>query len=302
MIEFLEQHLAVFIDPSERVFFVHLLLALVAASAVCSYQESKFDLKEQLGSLFNRKYWFNRSTFVDYLLLVINALMKGLLIIPIVGTKFAGAFAFGKFLQLNVGDFMITGVPWIIIAVGFSLVLFTVDDVSRFFLHRVMHKYEFLWKFHRVHHSATTLTPFTVFRTHPVESILYFFRGFFVFTFVTGIALWLFRGQLTALEILGVEAFGFTFNMLFANLRHSHIYLSFGRLERWIISPAQHQLHHSRHHGHPNYGACFALWDRLFDSCLHSAPKKPQGPLQFGLPPTELELSNQNKPSAESFA
>ena len=51
MIEFIEQHLAVFIDPSERVFFVHLLLALVAASAVCSYQESKFDLKEQLGSL-----------------------------------------------------------------------------------------------------------------------------------------------------------------------------------------------------------------------------------------------------------
>ena len=72
---------------------------------------------------------------------------------------------------------MITGVPWIIIAVGFSLVLFTVDDVSRFLLHRVMHKYEFLWKFHRVHHSATTLTPFTVFRTHPIESILYFFRG-----------------------------------------------------------------------------------------------------------------------------
>ena len=302
MIEFVEQHLAVFIDPRERVFFVHLLLALVAASAVSSYHESKFDLKEQLGSLFNRKYWFNRSTFVDYLLLVINALMKGLLIIPIVGTKFAGAFVFGKFLQLNVGDFMITGVPWIIIAVGFSLVLFTVDDVSRFFLHRVMHKYEFLWKFHRVHHSATTLTPFTVFRTHPVESILYFFRGFFVFTFVTGIALWLFRGQLTALEILGVEAFGFTFNMLFANLRHSHIYLSFGRLERWIISPAQHQLHHSRHHGHPNYGACFALWDRLFDSCLHSAPKKPQGPLQFGLPTAEPELPNLNKPSAESFA
>ena len=48
MIEFIEQHLAVFIDPSERVFFVHLLLALVAASAVSSYHESKFDLKEQL--------------------------------------------------------------------------------------------------------------------------------------------------------------------------------------------------------------------------------------------------------------
>lgn len=302
MIDFFEQHLAVFIDPSQRVFFVHLLLALAAASAVSSYRESRFDLRKQLGALFDRNYWFNRSTFVDYFLLILNATMKGLLIIPIIGTKFAGAFAFGKFLQMNVGDFMITGTPWILIAVGFSFVLFAADDLSRFVLHKAMHKYEFFWKFHRVHHSATTLTPLTVFRTHPVESILYFLRGFLVFTFVTGIALWLFRGQLTALEILGVEAFGFTFNMLFANLRHSHIYLSFGRLERWIISPAQHQLHHSRDHGHPNYGACFAIWDRLMDSCLQSAAKNLHKPLQFGLPTEETGLANQDKPSIQSFA
>ena len=98
MIEFIEQHLAVFIDPSERVFFVHLLLALVAASAVYSYRESKFDVKSQLSSLLNKDYWFNRSTLVDYTLLVVNAGIKGLLVIPAVGTRFAGAFAFGKFL------------------------------------------------------------------------------------------------------------------------------------------------------------------------------------------------------------
>lgn len=302
MIDFFEQHLAVFIDPSQRVFFVHLLLALAAASAVSSYRESRFDLRKQLGALFDRNYWFNRSTFVDYFLLIINALMKGLLIIPIIGTKFAGAFAFGKFLQMNVGDFMITGTPWILIAMGFSFVLFATDDLSRFLLHKAMHKYEFFWKFHRVHHSATTLTPLTVFRTHPVESILYFLRGFLVFTFVTGIALWLFRGQLTALEILGVEAFGFTFNMLFANLRHSHIYLTFGRLERWIISPAQHQLHHSKTHGHPNYGACFALWDQLVGSLRKSDPKHLRTPLEFGLTADEPGRPIKDTASVQSYA
>tara|TARA_S200000501_G_scaffold101864_1_gene95396 strand:- start:2108 stop:3016 length:909 start_codon:yes stop_codon:yes gene_type:complete len=302
MIEFIEQHLAVFIDPSERVFFVHLLLALVAASAVCSYRESRFDLKSQLSSLLKKDYWFNRSTFVDYTLLIVNAGIKGLLVIPAVGTRFAGAFAFGKFLQMNVGDFMITGAPWLLIAIGFSLVLFTADDLSRFLLHRVMHKYDSLWRLHRVHHSATTLTPFTVFRTHPIESLLYFLRGFLVFSFVTGIALWLFRGQLTALEILGVEAIGFTFNMLFANLRHSHIYLTFGRLERWIISPAQHQLHHSKTHGHPNYGACFALWDQLIGSLRKSDPKHLRTPLEFGLTADESRHPIKESTSVQSYA
>jgi len=70
-------------------------------------------------------------------------------------------------------------------------------------------------------------------------------------------------------DILGANAFVFLFNFFGSNLRHSHIWLSWGdRVESYLISPAQHQIHHSDNPKHfdANFGAALALWDRLF-SC-----------------------------------
>ena len=53
----------------------------------------------------------------------------------------------------------------------------TLDDFSKFFIHRFMHKWPILWSIHKVHHSATTLTPMTVFRTHPLEGIIFSLRS-----------------------------------------------------------------------------------------------------------------------------
>src|SRR5579862_3150407 len=39
--------------------------------------------------------------------------------------------------------------------------------------HFLSHKIAFLWEFHKVHHSAAILTPFTNWRVHPVDTILY---------------------------------------------------------------------------------------------------------------------------------
>ena len=69
-------------------------------------------------------------------------------------------------------------------------------------------------------------------------------------------------------DILGANAFVFIFNFLGSNLRHSHIWLSWGdRLENYVISPAQHQIHHSDNPKHfdSNFGSALAIWDRLFN-------------------------------------
>ena len=58
----------------------------------------------------------------------------------------------------------------------------------------------------------------------------------------------------------------FLFNIFGANLRHSHIWFSWGdKLENWFISPAQHQVHHSDNPKHfdTNLGSALAVWDRL---------------------------------------
>jgi sterol desaturase/sphingolipid hydroxylase (fatty acid hydroxylase superfamily) len=137
-----------------------------------------------------------------------------------------------------------------------------------------------LWRLHRVHHSATTLTPFTVFRVHPVESAIYFFRAFFVFSLVSGIFVWLFGRHLSIIDVLGVNALGFAANAAFANLRHSHIWVGFGRLEHFLVSPAQHQLHHSSQPGRGNYGSVLSVWDRCLGTFKLSGKRRS---LTFGL-------------------
>ncbi|MEC8299486.1 MAG: sterol desaturase family protein, partial [Pseudomonadota bacterium] len=204
-----------------------------------------------------------------------------LLIIPLFGSHLWATIYVGRFLQSNFGDAPTLLLPGIIISLLYALVFLLFEDGSRFFVHRAMHNVPFLWRLHRVHHSAEILTPLTLFRVHPLESIIYFLRGLFVFGLVSGVFIWLFGRELTFFHILGVDALGFIFNLAGANLRHSHIWLSFGRFENYFISPAQHQFHHSKDHGHPNFGTYLAFWDRINGSLKKTSPKPAH--LKFGL-------------------
>ena len=74
--------------------------------------------------------------------------------------------------------------------------------------------------------------------------------------------------------MLGVNVGLLYFICWASNLRHSHIYISYWAwLEKWLISPAQHQLHSAdpNHHG-TNLGITLAVWDRLCGTLL-IAPK-----------------------------
>jgi sterol desaturase/sphingolipid hydroxylase (fatty acid hydroxylase superfamily) len=137
-----------------------------------------------------------------------------------------------------------------------------------------LHKIPFLWEFHKVHHSAKVLTPFTIYRSHPVESLLYAFRMTLTQGLVVGICYYCFGPTLKMYDILGANALVFVFNFFGSNLRHSHIWLSWGdRVERYIISPAQHQIHHSANPKHfdANFGSALALWDRLFSCHIYAS-------------------------------
>ena len=210
----------------------------------------------------------------------VNNAIKVLVLAPALGSRLVATLVVGRFLQSQLGDSPSLDWPWFIIATVFSTTFFIAEDASRYFLHFAMHRNRFLWRFHQVHHTAETLTPLTLFRVHPLEHIAYFARGVIVFGLVTGTFVWLFGSALTGLDLLGVGLFGFLFNVAGANLRHSHIWVSFGRFERWFISPAQHQLHHSKHHGHVNLGSALAIWDRFMGTGQRSGSHEN---LEFGL-------------------
>tara|TARA_A100000164_G_C21838911_1_gene739122 strand:- start:628 stop:1236 length:609 start_codon:yes stop_codon:yes gene_type:complete len=136
-----------------------------------------------------------------------------------------------------------------------------------------MHKWPILWSLHKVHHSATTLTPLTIYRTHPLEGVLFILRGSFAQGVSISLFVFLFGNSVDIYTILGVNIIVFMFNALGANLRHSHIGIQYWKwLEYILISPAQHQLHHSvaEKHYDKNFGATLAVWDWLFGSLSHS--------------------------------
>ncbi len=269
-----------FLDPSERVFWGYMLSALVIASIVVSYQEKRFRPIEQLKRLFDPKYWLSRSSLYDVFLMIFNTFMRLTLLIPFFGSHVVVTVLVGGFLQEHVGDAPDLNIGWFWIAAIFSVCFLVLDDLSRFLLHLCMHRFDFLWYFHKTHHSATVLTPLTIFRVHPVEHILYFTRRLAVFGFVTGIFIWLFSHRLSGLQILGVDMFGVLFNFAAANLRHSHIWISFGRLERIFISPAQHQIHHSVGNSNANLGSIFSIWDGILGTRMYAGERRT---LEFGL-------------------
>ena len=269
------------LDPARRIYWGCLLSSLLLASVAATVRAGRFDLAGQLRSLFDWRYWVHRSTGTDIGLLFVNHAVRVLVLAPAIGGRLLATLVVGRFLQANLGDAPSSDLPWFLIATAFSVALFVSEDASRYFLHLAMHRCSALWRFHRLHHSARVLTPLTLFRVHPVEHLLYYVRGVAVFGLVSGFFVWLFGRQLTAFDIFGVGVFGFLFNLAGSNLRHSHMWLSFGRFERWFVSPAQHQLHHSVHHGHRNLGSALAVWDRLMGTALAAGSYRK---LEFGLP------------------
>lgn len=84
----------------------------------------------------------------------------------------------------------------------------------------------------------------------------------------TALFTYLFASDFSLLTLFGVNAFGFSFNLLGGNLRHSQIPFGFGWLEHILISPKQHQIHHSANPEHYdlNFGVGLSIWDRMFGS------------------------------------
>lgn len=275
----LSQPLRAFLDPEERVYWVYLLGALALPLLMLGLRAGLVSLRQ---GLLRREIWVHPSSRADITLVFAKAIFAALLGIPWVAATASAALAVGLALHDIVGPVEpTTWSPWAI-RITYAVVLFVGWDLSRFVLHLAMHRVRWLWTFHQVHHSAEVLTPLTLYRTHPLETVLYDLRGLLTTAAITGTFLYMFPGRLHALEILGINAFGFGFNALGANLRHSHVWLRFGWLERVFLSPAQHQIHHGREYAeqNSNLGVWLALWDRLAGTWVMAGVAPPRA---FGL-------------------
>ncbi|MBO6536728.1 MAG: sterol desaturase family protein [Balneolaceae bacterium] len=182
----------------------------------------------------------------------INAVLTAFFVV--IGLGFAGILL-GASEWVTANNFGIlnwVSMPvWLQIIVGVMLL----DFFGAFLVHWVEHKVKWMWKFHLVHHSDTTVDVTTGLRHHPGEAV---FRMIFTIlgVIVVGAPIW-------------IVFFYQTMSAAFTHFNHANIQMP-KKLDRALslvfVTPYMHKVHH--HYTQPltdtNYGNIFAIWDRIF--------------------------------------
>lgn len=135
------------------------------------------------------------------------------------------------------------------------LVFFILLDFVQWFTHILLHKYPFLWKFHKIHHSVKEMGFAAHLRYHWMENILYK------------------PLKTLAVMILGgfepEQAYIVHFVAItIGHLNHSNIKITWGLFKYLLNNPVMHLYHHA--YSLPegrigvNFGISLSLWDYIF--------------------------------------
>ena len=164
----LNEWFSIFFNPQKRIFWGYLLSSLLIGTFWLKFS-NKTSIRNSFTKIFARDIWISKSARADYKVMIIYS---GIMIVlsPNLLAKATVAYFFfdGMNSFFDGRPFLEIDVPSWLIALSFTLFLFIIDDFAKYWLHRWLHKIPFFWSFHKVHHSATSLNPFTVFRTHPL--------------------------------------------------------------------------------------------------------------------------------------
>lgn len=144
-------------------------------------------------------------------------------------------------------------------------VVVLLGDLCIYWGHRLQHRWDFLWRFHAVHHSSTHLDWLAAHREHPVDTI-YSVGIQFLPAFVLGV-------DLASLGLV------IAFRGLWAIFIHSNVRMSLGVLGLAFGSPNFHHWHHAKDRAGVNFGNVCPWTDLLFGT--HYDPG--YGPKELGL-------------------
>lgn len=258
---------------STRYFWVYILTGLVL-TAFLYWREREAAPTARI--LFKQDTWWSKSAQNDYLVVIIWAMLQFTLLYHLLKALDASAMADAVVWAMR--SIGVTGTEvsnaTILLGLALTVTLFVVDDFVKFFAHWMCHRIPELWEFHKVHHSAEHMNFVTAERIHPVEIVMTTAMSVLTIGTVNGIFIAFFGDHLTIATLFGANVFLVVSNIFGGVLRHSPVWLSFGpTLERYFISPAMHQIHHSEKEIHfdKNLGGALAVWDRMFGT--HYIPK-----------------------------
>jgi sterol desaturase/sphingolipid hydroxylase (fatty acid hydroxylase superfamily) len=144
-----------------------------------------------------------------------------------------------------------------------AVVGFLLFDLMIYWTHRFGHEVPFLWRFHRVHHSAEHLDWVSGFRSHPFDGVI--LAPAFALSLAAG-----FTAKASGLLLVAQLTSGI---FLHANVR-------------WLLRPlhkliATPEFHHWHHSNEPdahcsNYSGFLPIWDVLFGTYFMPLGRRPQ--------------------------
>jgi sterol desaturase/sphingolipid hydroxylase (fatty acid hydroxylase superfamily) len=135
-------------------------------------------------------------------------------------------------------------------------VFFIVVDFVQWWTHRLLHRFEFLWNFHKVHHSVKQMGFAAHLRYHWMEPVIYNSLRYIPLAII---------GGFSAQDV----AFVHFFSIAIGHLNHANINLDYGWLKYILNNPKMHIWHHSkelpaeRKFG-VNFGLTLSIWDYIF--------------------------------------
>jgi sterol desaturase/sphingolipid hydroxylase (fatty acid hydroxylase superfamily) len=285
---FLLGHAAdLFLSPGSTFSVASLMSALVIAVASLAWMRIRrrraVKVRTLMRALFPRRLLRSASTRADLAMFLFNTFAAGALIGWTVVSAGQISRAAAELLASALGQG-----PRITMAAGASrtlatIALFLAYELAYWLDHFLSHKVPALWEFHKVHHTAEVLSPLTVFRVHPVDSLVFANIGAVVLGLTAGVLQYVLGGTASPFALSGANLILVAFIFLTIHLQHSHIWISFtGLWGRILMSPAHHQIHHSAdpRHFNRNFGSCLSVWDWVFGT-LHQ-PDRRREALTFG--------------------
>lgn len=135
------------------------------------------------------------------------------------------------------------------------LIFFIVLDFVQWLTHVLLHKYPFLWKFHKVHHSVKEMGFAAHLRYHWMENVLYKPLKTFGVMILGGLE----PQQAYIVHFIAISI---------GHFNHANIKITWGVFKYLFNNPVMHLYHHAYHlpEGKKgvNFGISLSLWDYIF--------------------------------------
>lgn len=136
------------------------------------------------------------------------------------------------------------------------LTFFIIIDFIQWCTHRLLHKYNFLWNFHKVHHSVKEMGFAAHLRYHWMEPVVYKSIKYIPLAIM---------GGFTVQDIAIVHFF----NIIMGHLNHANIAWDYGPLKFILNNPKMHIWHHAKElpdnkQNGVNFGITLSVWDYIF--------------------------------------